>query len=210
MFQTGLSKPTSQNLAILAKIPQIKDFYLAGGTAIALHFGHRLSFDLDFFTEHDFHPEELAEQINQLEKLSVEHLEEDTLLGKMNNEKVSFFYYKYPLIKPLHVWNGINIASLPDLSAMIIDAISGRGRKRDFIDLFFIDKEIPLDQGIDLYDLKYKTLANNIVHVLRSLSYFDDAEEDDIPQMIKEVSWDEVKSFFTKEIKRLSKKYLGQ
>lgn len=209
MFQKGLSKPTSQNLELLSRVPLTKNFYLAGGTAVALHFGHRLSFDLDFFTGEDFDVDELVRQINQIDKLLVEQTEEDTLLGKINGEKVSFFYYRYPLIEKPHKWSNINIASLSDLAAMKVEAISSRGRKRDFIDLFFINKEIPIERAIEIYDFKYKVLANNLMHVLRSLSYFDDAEEDDMPQMIEKVSWEEVKDFFRSEVKRLSKKFLS-
>lgn len=209
MLQKGLSKPTSQNLALLAKVPMVKNFYLAGGTAVALHFGHRLSFDLDFFTEKDFNVDKLIRKINQHGKLLVDQTEEDTLLGKMNGEKVSFFYYRYPLIQRPQNWNDIRVASLRDLAAMKVDAISSRGRKRDFIDLFFINRKITLEEAINLYDARYKTLANNLIHVLRSLSYFDDAEEDDMPQMIEKLPWEEVKEFFQKETKRLASEKLG-
>lgn len=208
MFQKGVSQSTRKNLAILAQIPDIKDFYLAGGTACALHFGHRLSFDLDFFTQKVFNGKKLAEKIGEHSFLTIEQVLEDTLLGKMNDEKVSFFYYRYPILKPSHSWKGISIASVKDLAAMKIEAISGRGKRRDFIDLYVLCKNISLEDFLQAYEQKYKVLANNLIHILKSLEYFDDAEHDEIPQMIQKISWDEVKAFFEKEVKRLSKKFL--
>lgn len=205
MFQKGLSKSTSKNLELLVKLAQIGNFYLAGGTACALHFGHRLSFDLDFFAEESFDQSSLAEAINNLDKFTVEQIVKDTLLGRLNNEKVSFFYYRYHLLKPALFWKGINIASTSDLAAMKLEAISGRGRKRDFIDLYFICKNIPLEQTLKLYKKKYKVLSNNLRHVLNSLVYFDDAEKDDTPEMLKKVSWEDVKKFFKSETIKLAK-----
>lgn len=208
MFQKGLSKPTHANLELLAKLPTMQDFYLAGGTSIALHLGHRLSFDLDFFTTQTFSSEKLAKTIKKYGMFTIEQILEDTLLGKLNGEKVSFFYYRYPLLKPPRTWKGIAIANLSDLAAMKLEAISGRGRKRGFIDLYFISKEISLKQALELYDQKYKALANNITHLLKSLEYFEDANEDEMPQMIEKVSWGKVKEFFTKEAIRLTNQLL--
>lgn len=208
MFQKGLSKSTSKNLELLAKLIQIKNFYLAGGSACALHFGHRLSFDLDFFTETSFDQSNLADSINNLNKFIVLEIVKDTLLGRLNNEKVSFFYYRYPLLKPAIIWKGINIISTYDLAAMKLEAISGRGRKRDFIDLYFICKNISLEQTLELYEKKYKALSNNLRHLLNSLVYFDDAEKDDMPKMLKKVSWEEVKKFFQDQVIKLAKNKL--
>lgn len=208
MFQKGLSKSTYQNLELLTKLAQIKNFYLAGGTACALHFGHRLSFDLDFFSEKSFDQSNLADAINNLDKFIVEQIVKDTLLGRLNNEKVSFFYYRYPLLKSAIIWKGINITSIADLAAMKLEAISGRGRKRDFIDLYFIAKQISIEQALQLYKKKYKALSNNLRHLLNSLVYFNDANEDDMPKMIKKVSWEEVKKFFQDQTIKLAKSKL--
>ncbi len=86
MFQKGLSQSTYQNLAILARIPDVSSFYLAGGSAVALHLGHRLSFDLDFFTQKAFSGTGLAKKIQEYGDFSSEQVLEDTLLGKLNGE----------------------------------------------------------------------------------------------------------------------------
>lgn len=209
MFQKGLSQSTYQNLAILAKISDVNSFYLAGGSAVALHFGHRLSFDLDFFTQKAFSGTGLAKKIQEYGDFSSEQVLEDTLLGKLNGEKVSFFLYEYPMLKRNKSWKKINIASLSDLAAMKIEAIGGRGRKRDFIDLYFINKTISIKKALSLYDKKYKALASNMIHLIRSLGYFEDAQEDEMPQMLEKISWEEVKDFFRTEVRKLSRELLG-
>lgn len=209
MFQKGLSQSTSKNLALLTKVPSISNFYLAGGTACALHFGHRLSFDLDFFSQKSFDSKVLASVIKNLGVFSTERIAKGTLLGKLNGEKISFFLYQYPLLESPKNWHGITIASIPDLAAMKVDAVSNRGIKRDFIDLYWICQTVPLKKTIDFYDQKYQKLASNLVHIIKSLNYFADAEEQAMPQMLEQVSWNQVKDFFTKEVGKLSRDLLG-
>ena len=122
--------------------------------------------------------------------------------------KLSFFKYPYPLLfKPLP-FKGVNIAHVFDIACMKIVAISERGTKRDFIDLYFICKTNPLDEMFELFRKKYQLVKYNIIHILKSLVYFEDAENDPEPQMIEKVDWEEVKNFFEKEAVRLGKKYL--
>lgn len=210
MFQSGLHKPTGQNLAILGKKSFIPQFYLAGGTAVALHFGHRLSFDLDFFSEKSFEVENLLEELKNEKNVSIERVEEDTLLGTMNGEKISFFRYKYPLIAPTSNWQGIMIAGKEDLIAMKLDAISNRGAKRDFIDLYVLCSSFSLKKALSFYEKKYGLLRNNLQHVLRSLVYFDDAQKDEPLHALTEISWDKVKEFFQKEVIAISKTMMGK
>lgn len=100
------------------------------------------------------------------------------------------------------------MASLADISAMKIAAISERGTKRDFVDLYFILQKVPLSQVLTFYDKKYKKLASNLVHIRKSLVYFDDAEEEAMPKMLEKVSWPKIKKFFEKEIQKISQKLL--
>lgn len=208
MFQSGLYKPTSQNLAILVKKSFISQFYLAGGTAVALHFGHRLSFDLDFFSEQSFDVKHLLEELGRESNVSVERIEEDTLLGTMNGEKISFFSYKYPLISPTDNWEGVAIAGKEDLIAMKLDAISNRGALRDFIDLYVLHAPFSLDESLSFYEKKYGVKRDNMQHIIRSLVYFDDAEKDEPLQMLTEISWEKVKDYFQKEVIKISEKML--
>jgi len=208
MFAKGLSPDAARNLALLNQIPGIKKFYLAGGSALALHFAHRYSFDLDFFSPKKFNSEQLRNHLQELGKFSLDQIAEDTLLGKLNQTKISFFTYPYPLLFPLKNFSGIKIANILDIACMKLDAISGRGTKRDFIDLYFICQKEKLTKTFKLFEKKFQKANYNLAFIQKSLVYFVDAEKDEMPKMIKRVSWKEVKKFFEEEIIKLSKKYL--
>lgn len=98
---------------------------------------------------------------------------------------------------------------LKKIMAMKLAAIMDRGSKKDFIDLYFLSKKgISIDEGFKYYEKKYQAISNNLYSLIKGLSYFDDAETSDMPEMIEKVSWTEVKKFFQKEVIRLAKKYL--
>ncbi len=208
MFPKGLSSDAARNLALLNQVPGIKKFYLAGGSALALHFGHRYSFDLDFFSPRDFDSKQIRYQLQDLGRFSLDQIAEDTLLGKFNQTKISFFTYRYPLLFPTKDFSGIKIASVLDIACMKLDAISARGTKRDFIDLYFICQKEKLVKILKLFEKKFQKVDYNLAFIQKSLVYFINAEKDEMPKMIKKVSWGEVKRFFEKEIKKLAKKYL--
>lgn len=208
MFTKTISPTTRQDLASLTRLNQIKNFYLAGGTATALYLGHRFSFDLDFFTNKRFQTKLLLKEVRKLGSFQEELVNKETILGKLGKTKISFFFYPYPLIQKTMLFKKVKIASLPDIGAMKLDAISDRGVKRDFIDLFFILQKYSLENCFQFYDQKYHLLETNLFHLIKSLAYFSDAEKEAMPQMIKKVSWPKIKSFFEKETVRLGKKYL--
>lgn len=209
MFTKAVSQSTRDALALLGVSKILSNAYLAGGTACALYFGHRYSFDLDFFTNQEFPTKIVVKQLEGVKGFNLQKTVKWTILGSFPGVKFSYFYYPYPLIaKPLKFVN-IRIASLEDIAAMKIAAICDRGTKRDFIDLYFIvKKKFSLSIILKLYDKKYKKLSNNLYTILKSLAYFVDAEKQTI-QMIQKISWEEVKEFFTQEVKRLSHELLG-
>lgn len=211
MFTTVLSKNAKDALALLGKNKVLpKNAYLAGGSALALHFGHRTSIDFDFFTPSHFVGKNVALKLNKIMpfKLS-ESAEKDTLLGLFNKVKFSLFRYNYPLLfKPI-LFQNILIADPKDIMAMKLAAIMDRGTKKDFIDLYFLYKKgVSIDNGFNYYEKKYKALSNNIYSLIKGLSYFDDADKLAMPEMIEKVSWQEVKKFFEQEAIRLAEKYL--
>ena len=133
-----------------------------------------------------------------------------TIFGKIYGNDFSFFYYKYPLLYKTHPFIGINVADLKDIAAMKIHAISDRHTKRDFIDLYFILNEniVTLDDVFILYDRKYKVLKQNKFILIKSLAYFDLADEDPMPEMIKPVNWSQVKKYFIEEQRKIAKAFL--
>lgn len=211
MFTNVLSKNAKEALALLGKANLFpKDTYLAGGSALTLHLGHRISIDLDFFTPHYFIGKEIALKLNKLAPFQLQETDEkNTLLGFFNKVKFSLFRYPYPLLFKPTVFQNILIADPKDIMPMKLAAIMDRGTKKDFIDLYFLCKRIvSLDEGFNYYEKKYKALSNNIYSLIKAISYFDDAEKEEMPQMIEKVVWEKIKKFFEKEAIRLAKKYL--
>lgn len=208
MFTKTLSSTTQASLALLGKSGLLKDAYLAGGSALALHLGHRHSLDFDFFTRKHFKAKNLINSLKKISNFEKNTLSQDTLLGIFNSVKFSLFYLEYPLIQKTKSFLNISLASTADIAAMKLAAIVDRGTKRDFIDLYFLAKEkYKLKEMLSFYNKKYQKLSENIYSILKALQYFEDAEESEMPKMIKKVSWEEIKRFFEKEVLKLSKKY---
>lgn len=205
MFTKALFGDTKTILAVLGKSNLLKDAYLAGGTAAALQLGHRLSFDLDFFTPKEFNSLELIGELERAVGFNLEETTEGTILGRIKDIRFSLFLYKYKLLFPLKKFLGIDILDLRDIAAMKIAAVSDRGVKRDFIDLYLMCKaKISLDEMLRLYDKKYGKLASNLMHIKKSLIYFMDAEDQAMPKMLKPCRWEEVKRFFEREVKKIA------
>ena len=211
MFTAVLSKTAKESLALLGKSKVLpKNTYLAGGSALAVHFGHRISVDFDFFTASHFRGREIVEKLEKLGRFIFQEADEkDTLLGDFKGVKFSLFRYDYPLIFKPTDFLSISLADPKDIAAMKLAAIMDRGTKKDFIDIYFlIKKGISIENSFKYYNQKYRLLANNLYSLIKSLSYFDDAEDLEMPEMIKKINWDEVKKFLQKEVVRLANKYI--
>lgn len=205
MFTKTLSQNAAGALALLGKSKILTDAYLAGGTACALQLGHRVSLDLDFFTEKEFSTDIVLKQLEQLPGFKLDETAKWTILGSFPKVKFSYFYYRYPLIKKTTAFSQISIASLEDIAAMKIDAICSRGTKRDFIDLYFLTKLFSLKKMLRFYDKKYHRYSTNVYHIISSLNYFADAEEQEPPKMLIPASWSQIKDFFQTEVIKLAK-----
>ncbi len=196
-----LPKDTKKTLSLLSNSPFIKQFYLAGGTGLALQIGHRISGDLDFFSRENFDESSLIQKMPEMGKFQLEKKSEQTIIGILNNTKLSFLRYKYQALFPFKIIAGVNVADIIDIACMKIDTISSRGTKRDFIDVYFIAKEImPLKNILNSFEKKYASINYNMIHIRKSLVFFEDAESDPMPQMLKPADWKEIKSFFKNEI----------
>lgn len=210
MFERVLSAAIQKNLARIAGTSLAERFYLGGGTAVALHLGHRRSYDLDFFAqEWDFPLDLPRRELAPLGELDVIHQEGKTFIAALDGERISFFIYPYPLVDSPSMFEGVQIAGLSDLAAMKLDAISSRGTKRDFIDLYQICQDaFPLREAIRRFERKYADVRYSMIHLLKSLQYFKDAEPDPMPQMLIPLEWAEVKRFFEDEVRRLMQELL--
>ena len=175
----------------MARIVSAEGFYLAGGTGLALQLGHRRSVDFDWFCGSDFQPEALA---SKLRSAGVEFQEKDlaanTLHGTASTVATTFLQYDYPQLVPMVAWHdvGISIAGVEDIACMKLAAVSQRGSRKDFVDLYAIGiGGMSLQSMLDSYRQKYST--REIGHVLAALSYFDDAEREPMPEMLQKESW---------------------
>jgi len=197
--------PAARELFIgLGQAPWIGAFYLAGGSAAALHLGHRVSVDLDFFSEQAYEVEPLVQQLQILGRLTVQQQSPGTMVGRLETVRISFFAYPYPLLEEPILVDGVRVASLLDIALMKIVAIGQRGRMRDFVDLYFICRAgCSLDELLRRISQKYATVSYPSYHLLRALTYFDDAEGDEPPKMLVDFDWAEVKRFFGEEVQQL-------
>lgn len=210
MFTKTLLPDTFRAIQLTGQIPVFQTAYLAGGTSLALQIGHRVSVDLDFFTQEKFDENQLENTLKQIPEFEIRTKSRYTILGKIGDTSISLFYYQYPLLEKTIAFEQLQLAQKSDLSAMKIGAVEDRGTRRDFIDLFYLAKEYSLDQMLEFYEKKYRLLDDNLYPIIRALGYFEDAElETEMPKMLVDVSWPEVKSFFQKESLRLAKEKLG-
>lgn len=204
-----LSILDKKRLRVLQKSAFLKKykFYLAGGTALALHIGHRTSLDFDFYTERSFEPRRVREDFDKIfKKVKEIYIADNTLGLEVNKVMFSFFKYSYPVIRPLEKLEGIYIASQEDISAMKLIAISQRGKRRDFIDIYFLIRTFGLKNIIEFTKEKYPMF--NIYVGLQGLVYFQDADNDlekDRFRMLKNVNWKDVKNYILKEVNKIKK-----
>jgi hypothetical protein len=190
----------------VAPIAKKHDAVLAGGTALALHIGHRKSVDLDFFTPQIFSVDEVVFDLSRL-GLSFKILDkgERYVIASINGVKFSLFTYPYPFISDVTEYRGLSIAGIEDIASMKIVAISQRGTKRDFIDLYCILQQIPMPV-ISLNMVKmYGKESINAMHIGKALVYFADADSDYEPDYLEgqQISWEKVKAYFRKNVKSL-------
>jgi len=134
--------------------------------------------------------------------LAVDYEDEDTLVGMLDDVKISFFHYSYEQSYALVKFEDIFLASEQDIAAMKLDTISARGSKKDFVDIYFLLKKYSLNQLVEFFENKYKNIQYNKLHILKSLVYFDDANGDPDPLMLVDFGWNETKSFIEKIVKQ--------
>jgi len=178
-------------------------FYLAGGTGLALHFGHRISRDLDFFAPDHFNEDSLLQRVQVLPGFALVAKAPFTLQATIQSTKVSFLGYAYPQLYSPDSFEGVSIADPRDIACMKVSAIASRGTKRDFLDLYCCAEQYGLKEILRMFTLKYEQSRFSRIHVLKSLTYFADAEKDPMPHMLKPIDWNKVKQYFSVEAPQL-------
>lgn len=148
--------------------------------------------------------EKLKKEIATLGEYQLTNEADGTLDGMLDDVKLTCIRYEYPLLFPLVDFDGVKLADERDIACMKIDAISSRGSKKDFVDIYFLLEQYSLSELLLFFEQKYSHIEYNKLHLLKSLAYFDDAAEEDVmPKMLKDVRWDTVKGKILEEAKKL-------
>jgi len=172
--------------------PFMANNFLVGGTSLALQMGHRLSIDLDLFTHAPFNGDELLELFKSKYEVKALTVTDTIFILVVNGIKVDCVRFKYPFAFPLIHVDGICLADIRDIAPMKLDAVTKRGSKKDFVDMYYLfDRYSPL-QIFEWYDKMFQHSTS--FHVVRSLTYFEDAEQTEMPVMLdQKVTWENIK-----------------
>lgn len=179
----------------------LSKFYLSGGTALSLQLGHRESEDLDFFSETDFDPDKLQIELIKIGNLEATEKEDNTLNCMFEGVKLQFLGYPYPMLEKLVPWQGMQLSSVLDIACTKLQTIGMRGSKKDFIDLYMIFEKYSLEQLFKEMKKKYELVEYSVPHILKSMVYFTDAEEQPMPRMHREIEWELVKERMKRIVK---------
>lgn len=199
-----------QILETLATAVPLEPFYLAGGTALVLRLGHRMSVDLDFFGDIETFEGDRREMLVRAFKRNYEiEVVRNSALGLSlfaNGVSASFFTYPYPLLDELQHVNEIPLAGISDIGVMKVEAVAERGARKDFVDLYFIAKHVSLDALFEASKSKYPGLRFFETRALEGLVEFEAADTQRNLKMVVPIDWEEIKRFFRAEAIRLGKK----
>jgi Nucleotidyl transferase AbiEii toxin, Type IV TA system len=177
----------------LQDIDGLKDFYLVGGTALALQLGHRNSIDIDLFTQNDFTGEEIADLLNAKFSFTTTLSRKNVMLAVVNKIKTDFIKHNYPLLFSPITEEGITFLSKEDISAMKIHAIIQSGKRlKDYIDIYFLLEHFSMQQMLDFFTGKYS--YSNAMIAMKAINYFDDIDENiDPPKLLKPLKLQQIK-----------------
>jgi hypothetical protein len=181
-------------LELLKKLQAVKTFdqlRLVGGTSLALQIGHRKSIDIDLFGTVLIDEYSISETLAKIGEATLIKKTPNIFIYQVDGIKVDIVNYPYAWLEKIISKDNLRLAGIKDIGAMKLSAITGRGTKKDFIDLYFLLQKFTLDELISFYNKKYHDGSEFLV--LRSLTYFEDAGRDEDPVMLNQLDWQEVK-----------------
>jgi hypothetical protein len=196
----ALTPVTQQAFHKIAGMEFINSFYLAGGTGLALHLGHRFSVDLDFFSSHEgavgADQRAVLRETFEDASLSITYDKDATFVVTWRGVGLSFFrLHLYPLVQATWLVAGVPLASLEEIGAMKLAAIIDRGTRRDLVDLYFILQRVPIENLFQVAAVKYARVRTFAISATRALAYFEDAEALPMPRMIDRTPWSSMKRY---------------
>jgi predicted nucleotidyltransferase component of viral defense system len=175
--------------------PSLKNFSLVGGTALSLRYGHRNSIDLDLFYHEKFDTESIESDLKNGfgNEFTTEGGHKNFgIFAYLKGIKVDIVYFPHKPIAKIETEENIRMYSNSDIAAMKIQAILGRGKKKDFWDLYELLQHYSLQQIIDWHKQKYPSQMLAI-SIPNAISYFVDADESETPVSFKNQTWETVK-----------------
>jgi predicted nucleotidyltransferase component of viral defense system len=200
-------------LAFLSPKDFIRDYYLAGGTALALQIGHRISTDLDWFSasQHLLFPEreKVSQILSKNNEFEITSEQDGLLFARLFKTDVSFIYQHHSLVEQTIDYQGVRLASPADIGLMKLAAINSRGNRRDFIDLYCLRNIISLNRLLELAPVKYHDRPSFLSVAARALAYFDDAEAQPMPRMLISIQWSEVRLYCEAAARKLTRRLSG-
>jgi hypothetical protein len=213
MFEDALPDKVKAVLDTVAPIITAQNFYLAGGTGLALQIGHRISEDLDFFRESVFDASSLFRLLrDSTTSFKDILLESHTLSAEAEGVRCSFIHYDVRLVLEPVTYKGMRVAEWRDIVAEKFKTIAQRGSKKDFYDVFAAIRlgSLTIGEAVGIFRKRFENTGLNLYHVLRSLTFFEDAEAEPDPALTGRArfSWQDVKSFFEKNIKEFEKHFM--
>lgn len=201
-----LSTVDTTTLELLKKLMSLDEFLnmrLVGGTALALQIGHRRSTDLDLFGEIDFDDIDTFRTFANFDKVIALQRSKNINIFSIDDVKVDFVNYSYPWLQNESFDEGIRLGSIEDIAGMKLAAITGRGSRKDFVDIYFLLQRFSLKELMSYYNRKYFDGSEYLV--LKSLTYFEDADIDHEIDMIIDVSWTKIKDYILNSVDLLTK-----
>lgn len=188
-----ISPHTFQLIQHLQMLPELKDFFLVGGTSLALQLGHRNSIDIDLFTQNDFDENEILDLLKATYNVQEVFRRKNTIITLVDTVKTDFIKHNYPLILPPITEEGITYLSKEDIAAMKLHAIIQSGKRlKDFIDIYFLLQHFSINQMIEFFVAKYS--YSNPMIALKAVNFFDDIDENiDPPKLASPLPFSQIK-----------------
>ncbi len=200
---------TLELLKVLMRQPLLHDMRLVGGTSLALQYGHRRSVDLDFFGHTTEDVDELTNMLSSCAKDVVRgNCTKSIKAYFLNNIKVDIVNYQYRWIDEPVICDGLRLASPKDIAAMKVNAVMGRGTKKDFVDMYFLLRHYTFDEIMQFYLQKYPDGSE--YRALLSMTYFADADPQPMPHMFQQVEWNTIKEEVKHQVERYNQSITGQ
>jgi hypothetical protein len=170
---------------------EFNEFNLVGGTSLALQMGHRISIDIALFGASEINEDLFLEVLKKIGTVQIIKKSKNILICSVNGIKVDFVNYQYRLLESPLLEENIRLVKKKDIAAMKVNAVAGRGSIKDFIDIYFLLNEFSINEMIGFYLQKYPDGSEFMVR--KSLTYFDDADNEEAPILFHDISWSEIK-----------------